>query len=268
MRFVSTPPLFVSFRVFRGQTSHLLRIIHVDESRFQIRLIRRNPWSKNSVVSKIFRNFVPNFREPIANGKTTTRKGQPKLKGIIHMNTLIQTSIEGPRRNVLTSPFPRSTSGLTLFTLALACFAFSPAARAVLPSPGGGYPGKHCCGWQCPLQSHDRVHNTAIGSDALYSNTIAGYNTAIGSFALERNTRGTQHSHGVSCASGNTTGNYNTAIGSVALKNNTTGLIQPRCFCAFSNTTARTNIAAGSRRSVISTGNKNTATALTRSITT
>jgi hypothetical protein len=34
------PPLFAFFRAFRGQTSDLLRIIHVHESRFQIRLIR------------------------------------------------------------------------------------------------------------------------------------------------------------------------------------------------------------------------------------
>ena len=40
VQFVSMPPLFSFFRVFRGQTSELLRIIHVDESRFQIRLIR------------------------------------------------------------------------------------------------------------------------------------------------------------------------------------------------------------------------------------
>jgi hypothetical protein len=40
VQFVSMPPLFASFRVFRAQTSDLLRIIHVNESRFQIRLIR------------------------------------------------------------------------------------------------------------------------------------------------------------------------------------------------------------------------------------
>ena len=91
---------FVSFRVFRGQTSDLLRIIRVNESRFQIRLIRATcppkPWRrwirglsrrlvrpepcakaeaprrrriKNSGASKIFGNFVPNFREQMANDK-------------------------------------------------------------------------------------------------------------------------------------------------------------------------------------------------------
>jgi hypothetical protein len=63
------PPLFASFRVFRGQTSDLLRIIHINESRFQIRLIWVIRGLKNSVLLKIFGNFVPNFREQMANDK-------------------------------------------------------------------------------------------------------------------------------------------------------------------------------------------------------
>ena len=84
------------------------------------------------------------------------------------MNTLIQTSIEGPQRDVLTSPFPRSTSALILIALTLGCFAFSPAARAVLPAPGGGYPG----------------NNTAEGDNALLSVTTGVDNTALGFYAL------------------------------------------------------------------------------------
>ena len=70
---------FFVFRVFRGQTSDLLRIIRVNESRFQVRLIRvirglsrrslGEGGLKNSVVAKFSRNFVPNFREPIAKTK-------------------------------------------------------------------------------------------------------------------------------------------------------------------------------------------------------
>ena len=107
------------------------------------------------------------------------------------MNTLIQTSIEGPRRNVLTNPFPRSTSGLTLITLVLACFALSPAARAVSPSPGGDYgSGNTAAGGNALFSLTTGFGNTAIGSAALYSNTIGGDNTAIGSFALEHNIDG------------------------------------------------------------------------------
>src|SRR6266446_5263287 len=76
-------PLFASFRVFRAQTSDLLRIIHGNESRFQSRLIRVIRVSKISVALKIFRNFVPNFREQMANDKhyperETTRKTSMK----------------------------------------------------------------------------------------------------------------------------------------------------------------------------------------------
>jgi len=63
------PPLFASFRVFRAQTSDLLRIIHVNESRFQIRLIRVIRGQKTQLFRKISRNFVPNFREQMANDK-------------------------------------------------------------------------------------------------------------------------------------------------------------------------------------------------------
>jgi hypothetical protein len=97
---VHASSFFASFRVFRGQTSDLLRIIHVHEFRFQIRLIRvirglsRRPvrsepcakteasWrrrTKNQSFRKIFGNFVQNFRERVNERqtyqqKTTTRK--------------------------------------------------------------------------------------------------------------------------------------------------------------------------------------------------
>ena len=64
MQFVSMPPLFVSFRVFRGQTSDLLRIIHVHESRLQIRLIR--------VIRGLSRRLVP--PEPCAKTEALWRK--------------------------------------------------------------------------------------------------------------------------------------------------------------------------------------------------
>src|SRR5882724_2364473 len=108
------------------------------------------------------------------------------------MNTPIQISIKRPRRNALTSPFPRSTSALTLITLALVSFALSPATQADFPPPDGGYGN----------------FNTAEGSDALSSLTVGSKNTAIGYRALFSNTAG----------------DYNTATGSQALVSNTTGI--------------------------------------------
>src|SRR5438094_9136686 len=97
------------------------------------------------------------------------------------MNTSIQISIKGPRRNVLTNPFPCSTSALILITLALACFAFSPAARAVLPAPDGGYPNFNTAEGDNALSFLTTgENNTAIGFRALYVNTTGSYNTAPG----------------------------------------------------------------------------------------
>ena len=98
--------------------------------------------------------------------------------------------------------------GLFLIALALACFALSPAARAVLPAPDGGYPG----------------FNTAEGDDALFSLTTGNYNTATGFDALYYNTTGYSNTAtGESALIDNTTGNNNTATGVTALAFNTTG---------------------------------------------
>ena len=142
------------------------------------------------------------------------------------MNTPIQISINGPRRNVHTRPLPRSTSALILITLALACFALSPAARAVLPAPGGGYPTGNTAAGDDALFSLTTGgnFNTAIGRDALYSDTTGGNNTANGAFALYSNTTAPNNTAtGAAALENNTTGVQNTANGAFALNNNTSG---------------------------------------------
>src|SRR6266436_6833031 len=98
---------------------------------------------------------------------------------------------------------------------ALACFALSPAARAVSPAPDGGYPGQ----------------NTAEGDDALFSLTSGGDNTAVGFSALFNNT----------------TGYFNTAVGDQALYNDTTGSSNTASgfLSLFSNTAGNENTATG-----------------------
>jgi hypothetical protein len=75
--------------------------------------------------------------------------------------------------------------------LAMAGFALSPMAQAVVPPPDGGYPG----------------FNTAEGQNALFSRTTGVWNTALGAFTLF----------------GDTTGNGNTAVGINALRHNIIG---------------------------------------------
>jgi len=68
------------------------------------------------------------------------------------------------------------------------------------------------------------VSNTAIGSKALFTNTIGNSNTATGTFSLFSNTIGSDNSaYGTGSLFFNTSGGQNTAIGAGSLSGNTTG---------------------------------------------
>src|SRR2546430_15354194 len=78
-----------------------------------------------------------------------------------------------------------------LIALTLTCFGLLPQARAIDPPPDGGYPfettgeGENAlfkCGVCNAL--------TAIGFQALFSNTTGEWNTAIGANVLPVNTTG------------------------------------------------------------------------------
>ena len=70
----------------------------------------------------------------------------------------------------------------------------------------------------------DATANTALGSKALYANTIGNNNTASGQNSLTNNNSGNNNTAaGANTLIGNTTGNNNTANGQSSLQNNTTG---------------------------------------------
>src|SRR5438034_3857542 len=96
----------------------------------------------------------------------------------MHQLITFQTATLRLTNSISRSPLRRV---FFLIPVALALFAFAPAARAVSPAPDGGYPG----------------NNTAEGTNALFSLTTGGQNTALGGFSLF----------------GDTTGNNNTAVG-------------------------------------------------------
>jgi trimeric autotransporter adhesin len=170
--------------------------------------------------------------------------------------------------NTLILQFKKLTP-LRLIVFALACFALSPAAIALLPppAPDGGYPGGNTAEGHNALHDVNTavgINNTAVGFNALTNNTTGQYNVAIGSGALFNNTTGDfnmavgtealAHSNGTfNLAIGfrtlflNTTGNHLTGIGAAALRNNTTGTFNTAIGSGAlgKNTTADANTAIG-----------------------
>jgi hypothetical protein len=104
------------------------------------------------------------------------------------------------------------------FAVALAWFALSPAARAVMPAPDGGYPGDNTAIGADTLCNMMMLGNTPYGCHALEGNTTGSSNTAIGLRALEDNAMGNNNTAiGLSALLDNAMGNNNTAIGFLTL---------------------------------------------------
>lgn len=103
--------------------------------------------------------------------------------------------------------------------------------------------------------------NTATGYEALRSNTTPNFNTANGYRALYANSTGASNTaDGHQALYENTTGSYNTACGANALRYNTTGSYNTALGQAtlVNNTTGTNNTATGYGTLFSSTGNSNT----------
>ena len=90
--------------------------------------------------------------------------------------------------------------------------------------------------------------NTAVGRDALQSNTTGTFNSAVGAQALRNNTTGSSNSAlGTGALTNSTTGSSNSAVGVQALLNNTTGNGHSAAgaFALLGNTTGSHNSALG-----------------------
>ena len=167
-----------------------------------------------------------------------------------------------------------------LITLALACFALAPQARAVCEEGCDTVNLNTFLGEDALTNDTTGHQNTAIGYKALYSNTLGSQNTAIGAYslftapvgnsntaignaALFNDTFGVNNvAIGASALYYNTTGYQNTATGTLALRTNTTGYNNTASgyFALQSNTAGNSNAATGFLALVNnSTGNNNTA---------
>src|SRR5438132_14270156 len=114
----------------------------------------------------------------------------------------MKTKTSLSRNSISRSPL---RNGFFLIALILACFALSPAARAVCQE--GCLTNQNTVLGDDALLNNTGPNNTAVGFDALFSNTTGHENTAVGSRAL----------------SNNTTGQLNTAVGEGTLTNDSSG---------------------------------------------
>jgi Chaperone of endosialidase len=135
--------------------------------------------------------------------------------------------VAGKKKGRTMNPITQFKNATILIALTLASFVISPTARAVDPPPDGGYPNGNTAEGEDALFSLNTslgAFNTAIGFNALYSNTTGSSNTAIGPYALYSNTIGGDNTAiGVRALSSNATGVVNVAVGSQALSRNTEG---------------------------------------------
>jgi hypothetical protein len=152
------------------------------------------------------------------------------------------------------------TAPTLLLALALVSFALSPTAQATCQE--GCLTNDNTVLGDDALLSSTGSDNTAIGFNALYSNTDGINNTAIGSAAIFSNTTGFDNTAiGNQALPSNTTGYLNTATGSYALQDNTTGVQNTATGGGLShNTTGSFNTATGNGALAYNTtGNFNTA---------
>ena len=154
---------------------------------------------------------------------------------------------------------------LLLIPPALACFALSPQAYATcqqgclkngntvlgddaLINNSENASFQTALGFQALFSNTQGFNNTATGYQALFNNTLGFDNTATGSRALYNNIGGFDNTAiGISALIGNTAGFDNTAIGSHALAENTTGNDNTAMgyYPLWQNTTGRLNVAIG-----------------------
>jgi hypothetical protein len=124
-----------------------------------------------------------------------------------------------------------------------------PPGPAATPDPNEGDRGnQNTSEGNMALASGGGTNNTAIGFEAIFSNTTGSFNTATGQEALFSNTTGGGNTAtGQEALFGNTTGGGNTATGQEALFGNTTGGFNTATGeeALFSNTTGGDNTATG-----------------------
>jgi len=151
-----------------------------------------------------------------------------------------------------------------LVVLLIVCVGSLRNAQAVSPPPDGGYPGFNTAEGENALNSLTTggMKNTALGFNALLSNSTGDSNTATGCEALQNNTTGFANvAIGAQSLFNNAEGTQNVAIGNGALFNGTTANYNTAIgFEALERSNAQFNTAIGCAALGTNTsGHRNTA---------
>jgi hypothetical protein len=165
--------------------------------------------------------------------------------------------------NLSRSPLRRGFP-VVLLALALGWFALSQSAQAQDGDEGRGNTAEGGGALHTYITTAtSATQDTAIGFDALFSDTTGNINTATGGDALFKNTTGSSNTAtGAGALQNNTTASDNTADGTSALANSTTGTDNTATGSGalFSNTTGSNNTANGFNALGLNTnGSDNTA---------
>jgi hypothetical protein len=156
---------------------------------------------------------------------------------------------------------------LLLITVAFACFALLPQARAFCQNDCSTGPNHATfLGVDALINNSTGDYNTALGYLALSSNVTGDQNTATGAYSLTANTGGSSNTaNGYLALSSNVSGGQNTATGANSLTANTSGggNTAHGAFTLTINTTGGANTALGAGALFSNTtGYANTATGL------
>jgi len=136
----------------------------------------------------------------------------------------------------------------TFAVFALACFALSPEAQAIVLAPDGGYAGGNTAeGENALLSLTTGTYNTALGLYSLLSDSTGNFNAGVGAGTLLVDTADENTATGAAALLSNTSGEFNTANGAFGLFNNTAGDFSTADGdqALFSNTTDDANTADG-----------------------
>ena len=158
----------------------------------------------------------------VAAESNTIRIGDPAVQAAIFLAGITAMSPSAPNAAVLVDPATGQLGSADVSSFGVVVSEPENTAvgdQALASNTGGG--SNTATGFRSLFSNTDGAHNTATGAHALENNDIGVYNNACGAFALSSNVNGfSNNAMGDSALLENIHGTENTAIGDLALSRN------------------------------------------------